>query len=200
MRSIASLLLIALLVVSGCGDSGGGGGGGTNGTPEVQTPWSLECTIDTTVLEIGIDVTYALDQAYAQGGSSNLTYGAVVTLEEPTAVALIDAGVTKIDIISMNVATWVVGATPDTIDTLLSSAPINDLDLEVDPDDNGIPGPHRLPLDDVTVASTVMDGATTVELGLSLDQLSMVLGDFEVPTECESPTLVGFSGAFPVDP
>lgn len=199
MRFIVSVLFAALHVSSGCGESGGGAGG-TSGANEIRTPWSLGCTIDTTLLEIGIDIRYALDQSYAESRPSNLTYGAVVTIEEPTAVALIDAGVTAIDIISMNVATWVIGADPPTIDTRLSSAPINDLDLEADTDDNGIPGPHRLMLDDVTVTSTAMNGAATVELGLSLDMLSMALGDFDVPAECESPTLVGFSAVFPVGP
>ena len=57
---------------------------------------------------------------------------------------------------------------------------INDFDVALDTDDNGVAGPHHFRLDDITVTSTAMDGATNVELGLRLDQLSKVLGDFEM--------------------
>jgi hypothetical protein len=86
------------------------------------------------------------------------------------------------------------------VETSWAAAPFNDFDLEVDTDNNGVGGPHRLELEAVTIATTVIEGADEVELGLGLEQLSLVLGDFQVPTECLSPTLVGFTARFPVEP
>jgi len=115
-------------------------------------------------------------------------------------VPLIDAGTPKIDIISDEIATWVDGATPDIVETSPAAAPINDFDLEVDTDDNGVAGPHRLELDTVTITTTVSESADEVELGLGLDHVSLVLGDFHVPADCLGPTLVGFTARFPAEP
>ena len=125
---------------------------------------------------------------------------AAVTFEEQAATALIDAGITKLDIISVEISTWVDGATPPIAGTSLGAAPINDFDLEIDTDDNGVAGPHRLELDTVAIATTVAEGASEVELGLGLEQVSLLLGDFLVPTDCFGPTLVGFTARFPVAP
>ena len=43
-------------------------------------------------------------------------------------------------------------------------------------------------------------GADEVELGLGLDQVSLVLGSFNMPTDCLGPTLVGFTARLPVEP
>jgi hypothetical protein len=113
--------------------------------------------------------------------------------------SLIDAGVSKIDIISVEIATSVSGATPSIIQTSFAAAPINDFDLEVDPDDNGVAGPHTLELDTLVVSTAVTEGADEVEFGLGLDRVSLLLGDFNVPLDCLGPSLVGFSASFPVE-
>jgi hypothetical protein len=204
--------LFALGAAVGCGDvnggpvgTGGSGGdagtGGNGGNPLAeQSSYRLSCTIDTLVLEIPIDLSFELDRPYTEGGSANLTFSAAVTFDEQAATTLIDAGVSKIDIISLEIATWVVGATPPIMETSLAAAPINDFDLDVDPDDNGVPGPHRIELDAVAIATTVIEGADEVEFGLGLDQVSLLLGDFDVPTDCLGPSLVGFTARFPVEP
>jgi len=159
----------------------------------------LTCGIDTVVLEIRIDLSFALDRPYEEGGSANLAAFAAITFEAQAVAMLIDAGVTKIDIFSIEVSPSIRGATPPTVKTSLATA-INDLDLEVDPDDNGMAGPHRLELETATIRTVVTDGAGEVELGLGLEQVFLQLGDFDVPTDCLGPTLVGFSARFPVGP
>ena len=164
----------------------------------MESRYRLSCTIDTLVLELPIELSYALDRPYAEGSTAELEFSAAVVFSEASASALIEAGVATIDIVSMQIDSWVLGAEPDRLRTTLEDAPINDYALEPDTDDNGIPGPHRLELAPIIVTSTVTEGATEVELGLSLDGISLVLGDFEVPADCASPTLVGPSAVFPV--
>jgi hypothetical protein len=203
VKLFVSGLLLVLGAAVGCGDGDGGqtGTGGTGGNPLVeQSSYLLSCTIDTLVLEIPIDLSYELDRPYTEGGSADLTFSAAVTFDEQAATTLIDAGITKIDIISLEMASWVDGATPEIVETSLAVAPINDFDLEVDTDDNGVAGPHRLELDTVTITTTVTESADEVELGLGLDQVSLVLGDFNVPADCLGPTLVGFTARFAVQP
>jgi hypothetical protein len=127
-----------------------------------------------------------------------MTSSGVVTFTEQTSTALIDAGVSTIDIIAIEIASWVRGATPSSIETSFGAAPINDFDLEVDTDDNGIPGPHRFALDTVTIASMADPGANEVELGLAMEQMSIRLGPFDMPTDCIGPSLVGFTARFAV--
>jgi len=165
-----------------------------------QSFYQLNCTIDTLLIEIPIELSYELDRPYTEGGSAELTFSAAVTFGEQASTALVDAGVGKIDIISLEIGTSVAGAMPAIIETSLAAAPINDFDLEIDTDDNGIAGPHRLELDAVTVTTTVIEGADEVDLGLGLDGVSLLLGDFQVPTDCLGPTLVGFFARFPVGP
>jgi len=209
---LISCLLLVLGAATGCGGanggpvgtggSGGGAGtGGSGGNPLAeQTSYLLSCRIDTLVLEIPIDLSYELDRPYVEGGSANLTFSAAVTFGEQASTALIDAGVSKIDIVSMEIATQLAGATPPMVATSLAAAPINDFDLEVDTDDNGVPGPHRLELNAVVATTTVIEGAEEVELSLGLDGVSLLLGDFRAPTDCLGPTLVGFSARFAVGP
>ncbi len=195
----ATCLLVAFGFLGGCGDANSGvGTGGSGGTPPAeQSSYSLSCPIDTLVLEVDIELSYELDQPYVAGGSSELAFSAAVTFSELAAATLIDAGIDKVDIISMQIATSLEGATPALVETSFA-VPINDLDLRVDTDDNGLPGPHRLELETVVATTTVIPGASQVELGLRTDQVSLVLGDFEVPDDCLSPTLVGFNARFAV--
>ena len=198
-----SCLLLVLGAVVACGESNGGptGTGGSGGNPLAeQSSYLLSCTIDTLVLEIPIDLSYELDRPYIEGRSADLAFSAAVTFDEQAATTLIDAGITKIDIISVEIATSVAGAAPPMVETSLAAAPINDFDLAVDTDDNGIAGPHHLELDTATITTTVTEGAGEVEFGLGLDQVSLLLGDFNVPTDCLGPTLVGFTARFPVEP
>ncbi len=160
----------------------------------------MSCTIGELTLEFPIELSYSVEPPYSEGGSSVLTFSPALIFDESTSSALSDAGQPKIDIISLEIAIWALGAAPSTIETSLAAAPINDFDVEIDTDDNGIPGPHRLELGPVSVASTAGEGADEVELGVSLDGLSMVLGEFRVPTDCVDPTLVGFSASFDVGP
>ena len=197
MRVFAAASVAFFAVSLGCGADGGGGE--ENGGPlAMEGAYRLSCTIDETVLEIPIDVSYALDRAYAPDLPVELTYSAAVEFGEQASGALIDAGVTKIDLISLRVATFIRGATPGLAESALAAAPVNDFDLEPDTDDNGLPGPHRLALETVVVTSQALPDVTEVELGLTLDQISLILGDFQVPSECINPTLVGPSAVFSV--
>jgi hypothetical protein len=181
----------------GCGSSAGDGDNGDDALAR-QSTYALSCTIDTLVLEIPIELRYELDRPYAAGGSADLSVSATVTFTEQASTALAEAGVPKVDIVSLDIATSIAGATPTTAETSLGAAPINDFDLELDTDDNGLPGPHRIELDTTTTTTTVNEGADLVELTLGLDQVSLVLGDFQVPTDCVGPTLVGTTAGFPV--
>jgi hypothetical protein len=202
-------LLVALGAAVGCGDGNAGPGGGDAGAggiagsdgthPAKQSSYRLSCTIATLILEIPIELSFELDRPYTEGGSADLTFSASFTFDERTATTLIDAGVSKIDIISVEIATSVSGATPSIIQTSFAAAPINDFDLEVDPDDNGVAGPHTLELDTLVVSTAVTEGADEVEFGLGLDRVSLLLGDFNVPLDCLGPSLVGFSASFPVE-
>lgn len=122
-----------------------------------------------------------------------------MTFSEQAAATLIDAGIDKVDIISMQIATWLEGATPAQVETSFA-VPINDLDLQADTDNNGLPGPHRLELETIVATTSAAPEARQVELGLRTDQVSLVLGDFEVPDDCLSPTLVGLTARFAVEP
>lgn len=203
VKLFALCLLVALGAAVGCGDGGDAGAGGIAGSdgthPAKQSSYRLSCTIATLILEIPIELSFELDRPYTEGGSADLTFSASVTFDERTATTLIDAGVSKIDIISVEIATWVNGATPSIIQTSFAAAPINDFDLEVDPDDNGVAGPHTLELDTLVVSTAVTEGADEVEFGLALDGVSLLLGDFDVPLDCLGPSLVGFSASFPVE-
>ena len=159
----------------------------------------MSCTIDTLVLEIPIELTYLLDRPFVAGAAADLSFSAAVIFNEAFSAALIDAGVSKVDIMAMDITSSVLGATPSMLETSLATG-INDFDLDIDTDDNGLPGPHRLELNSATVATSVSEGADEVELSLDLDHISLRLGDFEMPTDCLGPTLVGFTARFPVEP
>jgi hypothetical protein len=194
---------LTLGVLLGCGDQstntpGTGGTGGDSLSERSLHELSCPIPVDDVVLSFPIDLSFTLDRPYTDGGSSMLTQSATLTFDEETVATLLDAGIGKIDIISVNVASEVVGATPASVETFLSGAPINDFDLDVDTDDNGIAGPHPLVLDATTVESTPTDGATEVELGVRIDLVSVVLGDLSIPVDCVAPTLVGFSASFAV--
>ncbi|MFZ1864960.1 MAG: hypothetical protein WAU39_12105 [Polyangiales bacterium] len=200
-----ALCLLALLAAAGCGSGSGSPDGGTGGSGgsaiERHSAYDLRCPVDMLVLDLPIELSYRLDRPYVAGGSSELTFSAAITFTNESTAALVDAGIDKIDIISLHITSSVDGAAPQTVETSSSAAPINDFDLQVDTDDDGRPGPHRLELDAATTTSTPDEGAERVELGLtSTSQISLVLGDFEVPTACLSPTLVGFASQFPVEP
>ncbi len=165
-----------------------------------QSTFTLSCAVEPLVLEIPIELVYELDRRYVGGEPTDLTFSAAVIFDEAASAALIDAGTPKIDIISMEVTSLLQGGTPSKLETSLAAAPINDFDLEIDTDDNEVPGPHRLELEMVTVAITPELGATEMSFSLGLDGVSLILGDFEVPSDCLSPTLVGFEASFPVEP
>jgi hypothetical protein len=203
VKQLTVWLLTLLSLTAGCGNGDGGSAGGGGGTGlnelERQSSYQLSCMVDTLLLQIPMELSYRLDRPYVAGGSSELTFSAVVTFSEDTAQMLIDAGIDKIDIISAEITASVYDAAPSAVKTSLAAA-INDFDLTVDTNDDGTPGPHQLELDPVTVTSTASESAQTVELGLSTSDISMVLGDFEVPDRCLGPTLVGFASEFPVEP
>ena len=190
------LLLWAVALSTACGDSGIGGAT-ENPVAESRT-YDLRCTIDEVLLELAFDVSFELDQPYRAGEPSELTAEVTLAFGEPTIAALADAGVTKIDIISVEVVTSIRGATPSTLATSLTEAPINDFDLELDTDQDGVAGPRTLELAGATAPTVPGEGSAEVELGLLLNGISIVLGDFHVPGDCVAPSLVGSSASFPV--
>lgn len=177
-----------------------------------QSSYTFRCTIvtadpdDPLVLDLPIELTYLLSAPYTVGTSSDLSFSASVTFNEVASLALLDAlalvdpPVTVIDINSMQITTSLEGANPSMLEASLMKG-VNDLDLALDTDDNGVPGPHRIELDPVVTATSAVEGATEVELGLDrLDQLSFVLGDFQMPNDCISPALDGFTTRYSVEP
>ena len=195
VRPIISFLLASLVFVTGCGDSHEAGDNEGNPTVE-QSSYRLTCTIDALVLEIPIELFFELDRPYSEDGSATMTFSAELTFSEQASAALAEAGVSKIDIVAVDVATSLTGASPQVLETSLDAAPINDFDLSIDPDDDGIPGPHRLELDAVARMTTVIDDADEVVLDMRLNQVSIILGDFHVPSDCLGPTLVGSAVRF----
>ena len=153
MRLVTLCFLVALGAVVGCGDvntgpigtggrggdAGAGGIAGSDGVPPTkQSSYLLSCTIATLTLEMPIELSFELDRPYTEGGSADLTFSASLTLEEQavtTLIQIIGDGVPEIDIISLEIATWVLGATPSSVETSFAAAPIHDFDLEVDPDE-----------------------------------------------------------------
>jgi len=182
------LVLLALAI--GCGDPAGTGGSGDDGDALANgSAYGVSCAIDTLVLNIPIELSYELDRRYVAGGSAELMFSVTVTFTEQASTALIDAGIDKVDMISLEIGASIEGA-----------APINHFDLQFDPDDNGIAGPHYLDLDGATVTTTVAEGVDSVEFGLGLNQVSLLLGDFQVLTDCLGPTLTGSSARSVVEP
>ena len=209
---------VALGAVVGCGSANGGpiGPGGTGGAgstggaagaggtitppPMDQSSFRLSCEFDTLDLNIVIELIVELTKPYSSSGSTETTFSASMTFDEESVASFLDAGITVIDIASASITTNVSGATPANMRASFGAAPINDFDLETDPDDNGIPGPHRFDLDPVTTPSTATSGASEVVFDLEFDGVSLVLGDFLVPMDCVGPSLVGVVVSFPVDP
>ena len=199
LRPLTNVLLVGALVGYGCGSGDSDGTGGIGGDALFKrSTHSLTCTIDPLVLELPIELSYELNQAYVADTAVDLAFSATVILTEETTATLIDAGIDKVDIISVRIASWVEGAAPTEVETTFLGAPINDFDLERDPEDDGQPGPHRIELERVVVMSRPTGDSGQVELGLRLAQVSIVLGDFEVPDDCQWPTLVGVTVRFPV--
>ena len=199
MTRLIFCFFLVLGTATGCGEANDGQTGINGNSLKEQSSYTLSCTIGALVLELPIELFHELDRPYTEGGSATLTFSAVIIFEEQTATALIDAGTSKIDIFSVEIATLIDGATPSTVETSWAAAPFNDFDLDVDTDDNGVAGPHRVELDTATIATTVIEGADEVELGLGLEQVFLDLGDFQVPGRCLSPTLVGFTARFSVE-
>jgi len=192
--------VLLLGALAGCGGANGGalGAGGAGGAPsEKQSEHGLSCTIGELTLEIPIELNYLPDRPLTAGATVDLSFSATVVFDEVFSAAIIDAGVSKIDVMVIDVASSVAGATPTLVETSLAEG-INDFDLAIDTDDNGEPGPHRLELQTVTTTATVDGDANQVEFGLDLDGLFFKMGDFEVPTDCVDPTLVGFTTSFEV--
>ena len=185
---------------AGCAAANGGalGTGGAGGIPSAkQSEHTLSCTIGDLILEIPVELSYSPDRPLTAGAAVDLSFSATVVFDEAFSAAIIDAGVSKIDIMVIDVTSSVAGATPTTLETSLANG-INDFDLAIDTDDNGAPGPHRLDLQTLTTTATVDGDANDVELGLGLDGLFFMMGDFEIPTGCVNPTLVGFAVRFEV--
>jgi hypothetical protein len=200
-------LVAALGAVAGCGVANGGalGSGGTGGAggsggslPVEQTSYRVSCDFDTLELDIPIELIVELTEPYSRSTSTEATFSANVIFDEESVASFLDAGVTVIDIVSASVTTSLTGAIPATMTASFGAAPINDFDLQADPDDNGLPGPHRLELDPVTATSYATPGTREVTFGLQFGGISLALGDFNVPKDCLSPALVGIALALPV--
>lgn len=211
-------VLAALGTLAGCGGANGGqvgvggaggtagiggaaGAGGTGGSMSIdQTNYRLSCEYDTLELNLGFELVVELSRPYSTSRSTEATFSASVTLDEPSVASFLDAGITTIDINVASVSTNIIGAVPATMTSSSSALPINDFDLEADSDDNGIPGPHRLELDPMTATSSAAPGAREVSFDLPFRGIALTLGDFDIPDGCFGPALVGIVLRFPVDP
>jgi len=203
-------LVAALGAIAGCGGAntgplgpgghgGAGGGGGTGDPPPVdQSTFLLTCENGTLRLNIPIELVVELTEPYSNSRSTEATFSAAVILDEESVASLVDAGATMIDI-SASVTTNVTGATPATMTASLGAAPLDDFDLQSDPDGNGMPGPHRIELDPVTATSNAAPEAKEVTFKLDFDGISLTLGIFNIPANCFGPSLVGVAVRFPVN-
>ena len=209
---------VALAFVAACGGANGGelgsggdggapgtGGAGGNGgslgpTPSDETSFVLGCNYDTLELDIQFDLVAVLSEPYTSAGSTEATFSASMLFDEESVASFLDAGITTIDIGSALLTTTISGAIPSTMGSSLGDAPINDFDLEQDPDRNGVPGPHRFDLDPVTTRSTTTPEASEVAFDLRFGGVRIALGDFNVPADCIGPSLVGIAMRFPVEP
>jgi hypothetical protein len=202
-------LVAALGAIAGCGGANSGplgpggrdgaaGGGGTGNPPPVdQSTFLLTCENGTLQLNIPIELVVELTEPYSSSRSTEATFSAAVILDEESVASLIDADATLIDI-SASVTTNVTGATPATMTASLG-APLDDFDLQSDPDDNGMPGPHRLELDPMTATSNAAPEAKEVAFKLDFDGISLTLDIFNIPADCFGPSLVGVAVRFPVN-
>lgn len=183
----------------GTGGAGGvGGTGGTVGPPMDQSMFRLSCTVDTVQLSIPIELLVELKEQYSNSMATEATFTATVVLEEESVAGLIAATITTIDIVSASVTTTIAGATPATMTSSFGAAPLIDFDLQVDTDDNGMPGPHRLELDPVTATSAAGVDSNEVTFNLDFEGISFLFGDFSIPMNCRNPALVGVAVTFPV--
>jgi len=205
-------LVAALGAIAGCGganagpsDPGGSGGssgaGGTAGSPLVgQSTFRLSCENGTLQLSIPIELVVELTEPYSNSRSTEATFSASVTLDEESVASLIDAaGNPLITIVSALVTANVAGATPTMMTASLGGVPFS-LDLQDDPDNNGMPGPHRFELAPMTATANADPGAREVVFRLRTDGVSLVLGTFNIPMNCFSPSLFGPALEFPVSP
>ena len=207
-----ALPFVVALVVSGCGganggpleESGSGGVGGTGGATEPPfartSEFLLRCQYDTLELTLSIEIVVEPLALYSNSTPVETAFSASVTLDESSTTALLDSGISVIDVASAEVVTRILGATPTTMTSSLDSAPINDLDLEADPDNDGTPGPHRLELGRMVAVTTAETGARAITFGVAIGGVSLNFGDFEVPTDClGTASLVGTAIRFPVN-
>lgn len=208
-------LVAGLGAIAACGGANAGplipaGEGGAGGAPPTgQGVFRLNCEFrieesDTVELNLPIELFVELTEPFSRTDSTEATFSASLIFNEEESVAslieaLINAGdPTAIDIVSASVTTNVTGATPDTMTASLGGTPIR-FDLEADPDDDGLPGPHRLDFDSVTVTANATPDATEVLFGLDFRGVSLVLGNVNIPSDCiSSPSLGGVALRFPV--
>jgi hypothetical protein len=148
---------------------------------------------------MAFELVVELSEPYSRTGPIEATFLPTVSLDEASVASFLDAGITVVDIVSMSVRTNVDGAVPAAMTASYGAAPINDFDLLADPDDNGVPGPHRFELDPVTATSRPVTGATEVAFDLGFSGISIALGDFNIPMDCVGPSLVGIVLTFPVE-
>lgn len=189
------------LVPGGSGGSGGtGGAGGMIEPPPVdQSIFRVGCVFGELELDVPIELVVELSEPYSNSHSIEATFSSTVVLTEEAVAALIDATITVIDIVSISVTSGVIGATPTMMSASLGAAPINDFDLEADPNDDGTPGPFRFELDPMAASSIAESDAREVIFGLDFSGISIVLGDFSIPASCLNRSLVGVPVSFPVD-
>jgi hypothetical protein len=158
----------------------------------------LSCAYGALQLDIVIELVVELTQPYSNSRSTEATLSASVTFDEASVASFLDADVPVIDIVSASVTANVTGAVPGAMTASFGAAPINDFDLQSDPDDNGVPGPHRLDLGPMTATSKALPDAREVAFALQFSGISLALGDFNVPADCLGPSLVGVVLRFPV--
>ncbi len=206
-------LVAALSAIAACGGANAGplipaGEGGAGGAPPTgQGVFRLNCEFETEELnlpiELLVELFVELTEPFSRTDSTEATFSASVTLDKESVAslieALIDAGLpTMIDIAAASVTTNLTGANPETMTASLVGTPILRFDLQADPDDDGLPGPHRFDFDPVSVTANATSEATEVFFGLDFGGISLSLGNFNVPADCDDSSLGGVALRFPV--
>ena len=175
MKRFVSYLLLVLGITAGCGDTNGGAWdrrqrrnptGRAERLPlELHDRYPRPRDPHRAHLPAG--------PAVVAGATADLTFSAAVIFDEAFSAALIDAGVSKVDIMSMDITSSVLGATPSMLETSLADGNQRLRPRQSTPTTTGRQAPIAWSWTTVTTTASVDEDATEVELGLGLDGLSL---------------------------
>ena len=116
-RAAVALGVASIAAMTACGGTeagngpgvggSGGGAGGAGGTPSPSDARTFDvgCLRPDVDLSFAVELSVSLDAPFATSGPTEVTFAPTVTMRQETAIALIAANVSSIDITSMSVPT-----------------------------------------------------------------------------------------------